>query len=1042
MNSNPPNTNQAELLAGVLDSSLDGIMAFTSVRNDTGQIVDFTINFVNKQSEQIVGRQSHDLLGKRMLDILPGNKADGLFDAYIQVVETNEPFYTEHHYAHDGLDHWFSIKAAKCSDGFTVTFSDITERKLIETRAQENAERLNEAQELANIGNWHWDPADNKIIWSDQTKRMFGVPLDQPAPDFETHQKQIHPEDRKHWQATVDLAMSDHQPYVMQFRAIQPDGSTRVILARGRCEVGSDGHVSRLFGTTQDITEQEISRQKIKTANERFELLVSGNASGIWDWDCQTDQLYWSPRFKEMIGYADHEIEATLDDFVSRLHPDDKAKTLEQLDLHLRREGPYDLEYRMQHKAGHFIWCHASGQAQWDEDGQPLRMAGSIAEITERKADEVQIKKLSLVASRTENGVVITDADGRVEWINRAFVKITGYSLHEMMGKRPGSLLQGPLTDIDALQRISTNLKLGKGFHETLINYNKSGEPYWVDIEVQPIRNEQGEITNYMAIEADVSQRINQQSALQAQQQRLEFALQASSTGLWDWHVVTGETYFSDTWYTMLGYEPGEVPMTVESWMSLTEPTDLEKAKSALESYFNGETERYACEMRVKNKAGDWQWILDVGEAVERDTEGNVTRMVGLHVDIDEQKRTQGELETARDQAQQASAAKSAFVANMSHEIRTPMNAILGYADLLLDGGQDEADKRNHAQTIRRNGKHLMGILNDILDLSKIEAGKLAVEDIPGSTSHLLNDVINLMAPKANEKRIELKLEKDKSLVPRVMTDPTRVKQVLLNLVGNAIKFTEQGEVCLRASIEHTPDGLAYLKCDVTDSGIGISQEQIGKLFQPFSQADESTTRKFGGTGLGLAISKNLCTLLGGKLSCTSTPEQGSTFTATFKIQTLQNVTPKPAQRSKESSSVHDDALKNKKILIVEDGPDNQRLFNHYTTKAGAKVELAENGAVGKDAALKAWQDGEPFDIVLMDMQMPVLDGYDATGQLRDAGYDLPVIALTAHASDQDREKCLQAGCTDYLSKPVDRQQLIQTLANHLSASQHLATNA
>ncbi|MGB0768299.1 MAG: PAS domain-containing sensor histidine kinase, partial [Phycisphaeraceae bacterium] len=748
-------SDEAQLLAGVLDSSLDGIVAFASVRDASDRIVDFTFTYVNRKSEAIIGKNAAEMLGHNMLELLPGNKADGLFDAYASVVTTGKPFYTEHYYQHDGLNNWFSIMAAKCGDGFTVTFSDITERKATERQYCEAMDRLNEAQELACIGNWQWTPADDRIIWSNQTKRMFGVPLDEPAPDFDTHREQIHPDDRDFWQATVDQAMRDREPYAMRFRVVRPDGSVRVILARGRCDVGVDGRVARMYGTTQDVTEAEATRD--------------------------------------------------------------------------------------------------------------------------------QLEKLSLIASRTDNGVILTDAKGKVEWINNAFNTISGYTLDELKGKTPGHVLQGPDSDPETIAYMRQKVHAGQGYAVKLVNYHKTGRPYWIEIEAQPIRDAFGRLTNFMAVQRDVTAQHNHQLELEAQQQRLSFALQGSRTGLWDWQVDTGATYFSETWYTMLGYAPGELPMNVQSWMEITHPDDLASAKASLEAYFQGEAERYACEMRVRNKAGDWQWILDVGEAVERDPAGRVTRMVGLHVDIDNQKRTQRELEAARDQAQQANAAKSAFLANMSHEIRTPMNAILGYADLLLDGSQSEADRRYHAQTIRRNGKHLLGILNDILDLSKIEAGKLAIEGIACDTDDLFAEVMGLMKTKADERGIDLVFEAVGEIHTRIESDPTRIRQVLLNLLGNAIKFTERGEVRLRVSLQTLADRDATLRCDVIDTGIGITTRQMDKLFQPFSQADESTTRQYGGTGLGLAISTNIAKMLGGELTCTSTPNQGSTFTATFR---------------------------------------------------------------------------------------------------------------------------------------------------------------
>ena len=324
--------------------------------------------------------------------------------------------------------------------------------------------------------------------------------------------------------------------------------------------------------------------------------------------------------------------------------------------------------------------------------------------------------------------------------------------------------------------------------------------------------------------------------------------------------------------------------------------------------------------------------------------------------------------------------------------------------------------------------------------MSKIEAGKLAVEQVACSPSEFFEDVIGLMTPKADQRGIGLSFNVRGELPKHIKCDPTRMRQVLLNLLGNAIKFTERGEVGLAVEFLPEKDGSTTLRCDVSDTGIGISDAQLEQLFKPFSQADESTTRKFGGTGLGLAISTNLCKKLGGELSCTSSLGNGSTFTATFQVQAVKESEAVPEPIGTTTSASVTDGLRDKRILIVEDGLDNQRLFKHYVTKAGAHAELAKNGEEGKNMALKAWQVGRPFDVILMDMQMPVLDGYDATGQLRDAGYVLPILALTAHASVHDRDKCLAAGCTDYLSKPVDRQQLIQLVAGYTNTKERQAT--
>ena len=401
-------------------------------------------------------------------------------------------------------------------------------------------------------------------------------------------------------------------------------------------------------------------------------------------------------------------------------------------------------------------------------------------------------------------------------------------------------------------------------------------------------------------------------------------------------------------------------------------------------------------------------------------------------------------LAAARAEADRANRLKSAFLANMSHEIRTPMTAILGYANLLLDAEQSASDRVNYVQTIRRNGDHLLSIINDILDLSKIEAGRMAVERIACSPFQIISEVVSLMRVRAAEKKLELEVEYRGPIPQTIQTDPTRFREILVNLVGNAIKFTARGGVRIVADLADpaaAPE--PRLRVAVIDSGVGMTREQAARIFQPFAQGDSSTTRRFGGTGLGLAISRHLAELLGGGIRVDSRPGEGSTFVMTVLTGPLAGVAlldgpprtetaggsgaPEPGKPASEPAI----ALSGR-ILLAEDGPDNQRLISYFLKKAGATVEIADNGAVAVEKALQASAAGEPFDLILMDMQMPELDGYGATSMLRQKGYAGPIIALTAHAMDGDRQKCLKAGCNDYTTKPIDRKQLLRLSASYI----------
>jgi signal transduction histidine kinase/CheY-like chemotaxis protein len=397
------------------------------------------------------------------------------------------------------------------------------------------------------------------------------------------------------------------------------------------------------------------------------------------------------------------------------------------------------------------------------------------------------------------------------------------------------------------------------------------------------------------------------------------------------------------------------------------------------------------------------------------------------------------ELDAARRDSLEASRAKSEFLANMSHEIRTPMAAVMGYADLLLDPRVVSTERVGHIQTIRRNGEHLLSLVNDILDISKIEAGKMQVESIATSVGHVVAEVASLMRVRATEKNLAFDIEYVGPVPETMSSDPTRLKQILLNLVSNAIKFTEAGSVRILVRCTAPESASPELVVDVVDTGIGMTQEQAARVFAPFSQGDSSTTRRFGGSGLGLVISRRLANLLGGDIVVKSAPVKGSVFSLTLPTGAISGtlVSNAPSGTVLAPRSVRHVASlpASCSILLAEDGHDNQILISTFLTKAGAAVKVVGDGRLAVEEALRAATTTEPYDVILMDMQMPVLDGYGAASELRLAGYTGPIVAITAHAMAGDRERCERAGCDDYLTKPVDRAKLVATVARLTSSA-------
>lgn len=440
--------------------------------------------------------------------------------------------------------------------------------------------------------------------------------------------------------------------------------------------------------------------------------------------------------------------------------------------------------------------------------------------------------------------------------------------------------------------------------------------------------------------------------------------------------------------------------------------------------------------------APEWLWLEHAAWVVFEDIFLLITivqsrrEMVTLARNTDRLEWNERKLQPAIDAAVQANRTKSQFLANMSHEIRTPLSGILGFTEVLLRDRQqataEEVD--DYLQTIRRSGQHLLALVNDVLDLSKIEADQLHVEAIPTSPHEILSETISVLRVAAKEKGIGLDYRWESDVPSRITTDPYRLKQLLLNLVSNAIKFTNQGSVLLVARIDRSARE-PEMVLEVRDTGIGIPDDKLKTIFKPFVQADETVTRRFGGTGLGLAIAKKIAKALGGSLTAASTVGKGSTFTARVATgdfsETNEFVPPTelPGADVRQRPLTTSD-LSGLSVLVVDDGDTNRKLIGLLLERCGAKAWLAENGQVAVEMASKT-----DFNVILMDMQMPVMDGYSATAKLRERGFTAPIVALTAHAMKGDREKCEQAGCTAYLSKPIAADELYAALAKYQAPS-------
>jgi PAS domain S-box-containing protein len=634
------------------------------------------------------------------------------------------------------------------------------------------------------------------------------------------------------------------------------------------------------------------------------------------------------------------------------------------------------------------------------------------------------------------DSVLVGDLAGRTIFVSKQTRKLLNVSEEiELVGKSTFDYL------IEADRpRLAANfaqlLNVGSRVHTEYTVLRPDGTTVPIELSSVLTRDAEGQPTGIMATIRDISERKRAEEALQKSEAMLSCILDSLPLSIF-WKdrdsVFLG---CNETFAKEAHLRREDVPGKTDFELPWSHEDSVAYRADDRVVMTSGQAKKHIIEQQ-HCLDGDYIW-LDTTKLPLMDAEGNVCGVLGIYENITERKRMEDELLKAKDAAEAANRAKSEFLANMSHEIRTPMTAILGHADLLADDAAG-IDTKEYIAVIKRNGEHLMNVIGDILDLSKIEADKLRTELVRCSPVQLVADVVSMMRPHAAAKHLKLRTELAGALPETVLTDPLHLRQVLMNVVGNAIKFTDKGEVRLAARLVEQ-NGSPRLRFDVTDTGIGMDEEQVGRLFQPFTQVDGSPTRKFGGTGLGLCISKHLTEALGGDISVCSSPGKGSTFSVTIDPGPLteSHVIHNAHKGAPDHFSATTAANPGKvtlqgRILLAEDGIDNQRLLCILLRKAGAEVKAVENGQLAVEAALAAQNAGEPFDLILMDMQMSVMDGYTASRQLRDRGYTGSIVALTAHAMAHDRQKCLAAGCDAYAAKPFDRQGLLAVVAPWLA---------
>lgn len=777
-----------------------------------------------------------------------------------------------------------------------------------------------------------------------------------------------------------------------------------------------------------DITKQRDSEREALEAKMEMTAILNNLPFLAWLKDENGRFMSVNKQFAEacgksiddIVGYTDYEV--CNEELTLKYITDDE-------EVVKSREKKY-YEEKIEDRRGE-IWFETYKTPIFGLDGSVTGTTGIARDITEKKKMmhliESQEKKFRLLFENMTNGfslheVILNDNGEPIDFkclmVNKAYENQMNQRAKDIIGK---TMLEiNPHADKATIQMYCNVAITGTPLHMEYLS--KTFNRYFRTFTYSPQKG------LFALISEDITDKKQMEEELTKISERLKLATKAANVGIWEYDILNNSLVWDDAMYRLYGVSEDEFSGAYEAWERGLHPDDLEISRQHLKEAILGNRD-FNPEFRVVWNDGSIHHIK-ANSVVLRDKKGKPLKMIGTNWDVTERINYEKELLKAKEAAEAASIMKSQFLANMSHEIRTPMNGVLGYLNL-VEKTNLSLKQKNYIQEAKSASEILLYLINDILDFSKIEAGKLTMAKVPFNLRSVINEAVSMLLPKAEEKNLSLFTQIKSSVPSEIEGDPARLIQVLNNLIGNAVKFTNQGEIKVVVEATLSDKKVSVIKFQVKDTGIGIDEETVSKLFKPFIQGDASRTRKFGGTGLGLAISKELVKMMGGTITLESVPGEGSTFTFIINAKVITNNTLKLEKGDANTSSIDfnnkADNIK-QKILLVEDNKMNQRLLVEILKQNNLTCDVVDDGS----EAVKIITEHE-YDIVFMDCNMPIMDGFEATKKIREmegASKHTYIVAMTANAMEGDREKCLSAGMDYYISKPINASEIIRLIIN------------